>query len=666
MARDVAAGSGFVRLEGKVAPGDNAARLQGSFPGLDVRLDASFASQGQAVVADGEIEDTTGKDRAISLYFILPVDAAGWLWHDDVNNSRPILAEGLYSNDSGCRAGANGFHSAYPLACLSGESSVAVGVNPTQPRIFRLGYEAATKLFFCVFDLGLSPEVRKSPSRAGFSLCVYPTDSAWGFRSAVEGYYAIYPDTFKKRIPKDGGWACWSTLEGIPDLDKTGMLYHWGPSESGIKHDDEVGAYSLIYNDSVRFFADIGAFEKRPTREQANERFHGFLDADDPLAFVLDAPEKATGRNRWLGLKSRLGDDGLAERARVCQRAVRNSHALATDGSPIPGYIINRKDWGPENWWTGRLLCNPDPDIPDGYGQFLLNEFIGLTWRSVEAAGAHPDGIGLDNYFVNANDLNYRREHFQYADIPLTFDRTGKIAICSDFMFLEWVGWLKDWLVERDCYLIPNGVRSGWPFFAQYMDIFGLEWGYQKEQAQFYHRTLARHRPVVTLPLKPEHYTEEWVKMHIGAGMMPGGYGGSKSLTDPQSDYRKILEKYMPVLQAMNHEGWEPVTHATFRVGQASRLSVGQAALPVLVGIERFGDAKAGVVYYAVRNRTDEPAEGTIHLDLSKLSLPGGPVEITNAVTGARLASASADSTAAVGLKLSAGDATVIKVATGQ
>ena len=650
LARDVAAGSGFVPLAGSVAAEGDGATVEGEFPGLDLRLTASIRPARGALQISGDLQDTTGTDRAISLYFALPLDAAGWTWHDDVNTAREVQAAGLHSNDAACAAGANGFHSLYPLACLSGPSSVAVGVDPSQPRIFRLGYEAGTRQFFCAFDLGLSPEVLKSPSRASFSLSVYATDPAWGFRSAVERYWDIYRESFEVRMKRHGGWICWGTLEGIPEVEATGMLYHWGPSPSGVRYSDEVGVYSVIYNDSVRFFMDLGLFDGRPTAAQAAERFQAFMEAEDPLAFVLDAPEKATGRARWLALRQTLGEEGLRRRAHVTRQAVRNSHCLNSDGRPIPGYILDRKDWGPENWWTGRLHCNPNPDIPDGYGRFLLNEWIAHDWANIEALGGRPDGIGLDNYFVNANDLNYRREHFQYADIPLTFDRTGRLALSGDFQLMEWVAWLKQWLVERDGYLIPNAWGLGWPFYAPLMDMIGLEGGYETERVQFYHRTLAGHKPLVTLPMDPRHYTEPWIKLHLAAGMMPGGYGGAANLKQRDSDYRKLLDRYMPVLRAMGAAGWEPVTRAH--------------ADPPELGIERFGRGEAGEVFFSVRNRGDDLLETTVRLDLPLLGFPQGVLQVTQPVSGERLATAeSTGGPLILPVRLEARDATVVRVA---
>lgn len=653
LARDVAGGSGFVPLQGRVQTEGDGLRIRGEFPGLELSVEAALHPVDGALRIEGELADRSRTDRAISLYFVVPLAARGWYWHDDAATRRKIANEGLYTSVARCAAGANGTHSGYPLACVSGRAAVAMAVDPMLPRIFRIGYEAGSEQLYCVQDVGLCTERNASPSRASFSMAVYGVDRRWGFRSAIERYWALYPQAFEKRMPRHGGWICWRTMDGIPEPDKTGMLYHWGPATGdagkAVAYDDSIGTYSFLYNDSVRFFSDLGVFAQRPTAEEARQPFRRFLEADDPLATVLDAPQSATGRARWLGLKEYLGEMDLGEYALRCQKAVRNSYCENVDGDLIPGYLTNRKDWGPEDWWTGRLLCNPDPDIPDGYGRFLRDDVIGLTWEYLRAHGANPDGVGLDNYLVNANDLNYRRDHFRYADIPLTFDRAGRLAICGDFQLLEWVGWLKGWLKQQDCYLIPNAVGRDWPFLAPYMDIFGLELGYKDEAGQLYYATLASGRPVVTLPLEAAHYTEAWVRMHLSIGMLPGGYGGSAELTRADSEYRAIIARYMPALQAMSRAGWRPVTEAV-----SSNESV---------GVERFGPGADGEVFFSMRNRTTDEARAQVRFDLTAAGVADAPKRrLVEAVSGEAMGRAGDDGTATLDVRLQPGEVVAVRV----
>ncbi len=654
VARDVGRGSGFVALEGGVAQTEAGLRVYGDFPGLDLSVVAALQSRDAAIEIAGVLADHTGSDRAISLYFIVPLAARGWRWHEDGQTSRRILDRGLYTTAAPCAAGANGLHSSYPLACVGGRAAVALAVDPMRPRIFRLGYEAATQQLYCAQDLGLCAEHKATPSAATFGMALYPVDPEWGFRAATERYWELYPQAFEKRMARHGGWICWGNMDKVAEPEKTGMLYHWGPATTdkgrAVAHDDGIGTCSFIYNDSVRFFMDLGFFEQRPTAEEAREPFRRFLQAEDPLGLLLDAPQGATGRSRWQSLRTWLGERDLGQYTGRCQAAVQASFAEDAEGAMIPGYLVNRKDWGPENWWTGRLLCNPDPDIPGGYGRFLMEDVIGLVWDYLKANGADPDGIGLDNYLVNANTLNYRREHFRYADIPLTFDRSGKLALCGDFQLLEWVRSLKDWLKTRDGYLIPNAVGRSWPFLAPYMDIFGLELAYETEAAQLYYATLAAGRPVVTLPLSDAQYEKDWVQMHLAFGMMPGGYASGGPLTQPGSEYRALLSRYMPVLQAMSLAGWRPVTKAEAGTER--------------IGVERFGPGEDGALLYSIRNRTEDRVRGEVRFDLAGLGLPEPQkLRLRDALSAEVLASVGADGVATVTVELGPKDVSAVRVA---
>ena len=67
-ARDVAAGSDFVRIAKEA---------------IGLRLDVSQTQHGGATFFDVSVRDTTGKDRAVTLLYAIPVPPAGVKWLDD-------------------------------------------------------------------------------------------------------------------------------------------------------------------------------------------------------------------------------------------------------------------------------------------------------------------------------------------------------------------------------------------------------------------------------------------------------------------------------------------------------------------------------------------------------------------------------------------------------
>jgi hypothetical protein len=69
--------------------------------------------------------------------------------------------------------------------------------------------------------------------------------------------------------------------------------------------------------------------------------------------------------------------------------------------------------------------------------------------------------------------------------------------------------------------------------------------------------------------------------------------------------------RYLPLIIKCNEAGWEPVTHAR--------------ATPETVGVERWGGQRAGApLLFTVMNRSSEPVDATLTIDLPALKL-GNP-----------------------------------------
>ena len=170
------------------------------------------------------------------------------------------------------------------------------------PIYHRIAACPASRQLFLAVDLGLTEATSKFPNRADFSFVIYRCDPRWGLRSAAERYYGIFPDLFEKRMPEDGGWVCWGNCEGMTNLAELGFKYHWGPGgPEAVAFDDANALYSFLYNDSARYFADLGQFDHRPKRDEAVAGMRLLLDAENPREQILSVREKATGRHRYEG-----------------------------------------------------------------------------------------------------------------------------------------------------------------------------------------------------------------------------------------------------------------------------------------------------------------------------------------------------------------------------
>jgi len=624
--RDHTAGGKLIFGRGRCQPSRPAksADVSLSFDDSPYSLRATVTAEAKRMLIRGEVRSSAADDRAITLMCLVPAPKAA-KWFDDIDTARKPAPGVSMCQWVRSGAGALGKASAYPLGCIAGgpmlaDAGLALAIPLNQPRLFRISYASEPGLLVIAFDFGLTPATKKFLNRASFSFELFRTDAAWGFRDALRRYYAFHPADFTREIPKVGGWVCWGHLKYVPNFRDFGFQYHWGPGGAdAVKFDDEHGVYSFLYNDSVRYFADLGEFEKRPTHEQATAVFNKLLTTPDPRSFILSRPREATGRRRYESRERSMGREAAEKWLKDSLEAARRSAVVGPDGTYQIGYIINRKDWGPPNvnWWTGRLFCNPDPDIPGGYGNFLIDRIIKPTFDAAEAAGAHYDGVGLDNYFVYAQMLDCRREHFAYVDNPLSFDRaTLKVGAVGDFILCEWVEHLRKWLRADGRWLIANQGHWPYPFAARLLDIHGFEWGIQR--AAVIARSLAYHKPVVSLPVREDHYQEPFVRDHVRFGFLPGGYATREFAA--RKGVRELYRKYIPALLACAEAGWEPVTYVR---------SSNEA-----VKVERFG-RPGGRLLLTIVNESDQPQRARLAADMRELGLRSKRFSTRDMISGA-------------------------------
>ena len=642
--RDVAADSDLVALEGDVSAGDGRLSVAYDAPGLDLSLRTVYEADADHIAVRVTAENRTRDDRAVTVYFALPFPVGDALWWDDILTTRPAVGNETYGAFGRMSAGANGHHSTYPFGCVSGQQSAALAIPMDHPLCHRFAACAASRQFFLAVDLGLTPATVKSPNRADYSFVIYRCDPRWGLRSAAERYYRLFPRFFAKRMPEDGGWVCWGNCDGMTNLQALGFAYHWGPNgPEAVAFDDANGLYSFLYSDSARYFADLGQFDHRPKPAEAAAAMLRLLDAGDPRAHVLGARAGATGRSRYMSREETRGREAAERWLEKSIAAVKVSGALDSQGRIQVGYLVNRKDWGGEDWWTGRCFCNIDPDIPGGYGQFLFEHILEPTVAAYRRAGGELDGFGLDNYFSNATSVDFSREHLAHTDFPATF-ATGDFrpVVTGDTIMYEWVRELKRRLETEGKWLMANTGHQPFPFAQHLLDMNGLEWGLEKAAPAA--RVLAYRKQVVTLPVKPEHYREPFIKAHLPMAALPGGYARGSSFA-PDGETAKLYAKYVPILKRMAAAGWEPVPWArTDKPG---------------VSLERFGTQLP--LLFSAHNRESTATEVTVTLDLAALG--ASRARSARDVVGAQDLVARLDQAGlSFVLDLPAGDATVVEV----
>jgi len=109
-------------------------------------------------------------DRALIVRVSLPLDATGWTWWDNIVQHREITALGSpgapegghYANQVSWDGPHEG--SMYPLAAVTGpDRGVTEAIPLSEPRVYRLAYDASRHALEAEFDLGLTPDTAAFP-----------------------------------------------------------------------------------------------------------------------------------------------------------------------------------------------------------------------------------------------------------------------------------------------------------------------------------------------------------------------------------------------------------------------------------------------------------------------------------------------------------------------
>jgi len=266
--RDVIAEGEFVRIDAPVArQADGSLSMDGRDDALGLAIHAEARAERASVLIHGRVEDTTGRDRAVTAYYALPIDALGWTWGDDMRTDRTVEPGLTYHNGVNVGAGLSGYASRYPLAEVSsGGSGVALGVPMAAARLCRLAYDSSSKELYAAFDFGLTPQTTRHPSSADFGLIAYPFDGAWGFRAALQGFYDRFPDDFLRRATHEGIWMPFTDIATVQNPDDFCFAYKEG--NDNVAWDDAHDILSFVYIEPMTYWMSMPAGTER-TRDSA-------------------------------------------------------------------------------------------------------------------------------------------------------------------------------------------------------------------------------------------------------------------------------------------------------------------------------------------------------------------------------------------------------------
>ena len=563
LVRDATADSDFYSFEGGVCNE------------LGLALESRPEGANNCMHISGQIIDTTGEDRAITLMFALPINAVGWKWHDDIRSSR-VIEEGVeYINGVNIHTGANGAMSLYPFGSVSDDNAgLALAIDMDVAAQYRIAYNSFTKQFFIAYDFGLVKETDNFPGSAPFKFALYKTDPEWGFRSAAKRLYEIFPDHFVCRSKDQGIWMPFTDVSTVQGWEDFGFKYHEG--NNNVPFDDEANILSFRYTEPSTWWMRMDPKIER-THENVMNMLHDSAKSDDPRrrrsaeATVISGSFDEQGRYQYL---------------------VRNTP-----------------------WSNGAVFSsNPNPHIPgNSEAKMSWNEESKQRLYGPDAKG-DQDGEYLDSLegYVTANE-NFRREHFHYVTIPLTFSTSSKKPVIHKASSVyEFSRWLAQDVHSMGKLMFANSVPHRFAFLCPFFDIMGTEmnwvgsdgsWRPASDDWMNFKRTMCYQKPYLFLMnTRYERFTPDLVEKYFQRSLFYGMFPSMFSHNASEDPYwrapefynrdRHLFRKYIPIIKRVAEAGWEPVTYAVTDNDK--------------VYIERFGPDAEGNVYFTVLNDSSE------------------------------------------------------------
>lgn len=800
--RDVANNSDFHQPLGEMKQVGNTYLWEAQDEELGLRLSVKYTSQkiengvskGKGfVVVDGVIEDLTRKDRAVSLYFTIPINADGWFWSNDVRDEEVVQRGKTFFKAVDVPVGATGTMSLYPLACLSdNKNSLAMAIPLDEPRLYRIAYDPEEREFYIVFDFALVPDTEKFPSRAHFHFIIYKPDPAWRMRSALQMYYDIFPQFFTKRVKKEGIWMPFADIANVPGFEDFYFAFQEGAPNPAF--DEEHGIYSFVYVEPASHWLSMppeaprtyeGAMQvlkddlQGKRGEEARDmaiatltsgiqgpegKFFCFItkapwcdgavfllnpDPDVPttpelplnkakvmfrtiesamsrqaiqtegwsgygLGYTVDEKEKHSGKSSILceALESpkELGASqtivlNQSEPKPLLVKAWSKAEGVSgeedlnyaiyvdlyyTDGSPQ--WAINAPfSVGTHDWEEKELVINPQKPISTITVYLLFRRthkgrvwfddvYLGEIDRNVnllknpgfegKIIKGEIDGTYLDSLEMGAKELNFRRDHFPSADIPLVFHRDTHQP-CQMFMFLtyEFEKEIARRMHEQNKLLFANAVLWNFAFPAHLLDVLGTEvnWlhgdEYQPDNdaVMNFRRALCYRKPYCLLMNtnyeKFNHQlVEKYFKRCLFYAIFPGFFDEEAASKDPywtspkrwfERD-RELFKKYLPLIISIARAGWEPLT---FAISENKDIYV-----------ERYGRFTEGNLYFTVYNPTKRKEKFKIEIDLTSLGIKSKRITVKEILTGKEIPLQYANNQAVLEGELEAEDVWLLKV----
>ena len=275
---DFAAGSETEPVSGQTMRKEDGSLIQKTtMDSLGLGLETTYQALDSCIRIHCRVRDLRKQDRAIALSYRLPVDAEGWTWGQNLAHSQQISLnpqdpahQECFRNTVNLGVGVEGLIGRYPFSALSGvENGLSYAIRMDEPRVFLMQYRTDLRCYEIRFSLGLSQATEKFPGQADASFVIYRHDPRWGFRSAAQRYYDFFPEFFRVRVKRMGGWYCNTrnkALGAVPRAYDFNFAYHECSvrKPEGMRASSRLGIYTLHYTEPwffhqlmpTKFFTD--------------------------------------------------------------------------------------------------------------------------------------------------------------------------------------------------------------------------------------------------------------------------------------------------------------------------------------------------------------------------------------------------------------------------
>jgi len=521
-------------------------------PAKGLKMEVTCERRHGARFLKGRLSDTSGKDRAVTLLFAVPLPEGAIEWWDDARRSR--VAEPQFRHEFSYTLGGEagkGQFSRYPIGAVTvGGRGIAIGIDPQVPACYRIALNPKLRLLFIAYDLGLAVPER---NYADVALTVFGFKGDEGFRGAFEKYRSFYPESFVSRVKKHGVWTAFHSIREIADKHPEDFHFRFNEYMWDPDFDDAHDILSLRYMEPCTWWMKLtGAGGKLPTYDECMAK------AKEELA------------------------KGLAD-AKAWETSVFK------DEFGYPAGMILDKPWCKGIAWS----MNASPGVKGEMTEYKLKQ----SEKDFEKNyGSNEFPKGRDGEYIDSSELactvamDFDRQHFAGMRSPLTFS-TDKFLPCAFKGLIVW-DYSQDIsrrLRERNRVLFANATPNKWSYLTPLMDAVGIEigwmdsgsWKPSPEDDLLYWRTLAGDKPYCFLMTNSDNFTreatEKFMKICLAYGLIPGFQPNYYFKSDRADRDRELHKRYLPFICKVSEAGWRPVNRL------ASTRTPG-------IRVEQFGD----------------------------------------------------------------------------